>query len=74
MLKVIDQVRRDNDAKPVAKITIEISRFGTMDEEHFQFHFAEEVKGTDLEKIRIDFKKVPFGADARLVSVTLRNN
>lgn len=69
MLKVIDQVRRDNDARPVSKITIELSRFGTMDEEHFQFHFNEEVRGTDLERVRIDFKKIPFGVEARLVSV-----
>jgi Zn finger protein HypA/HybF involved in hydrogenase expression len=74
MLKVIDQVRRDNDVRPVEKITIELSRFGTIDEEHFQFHFNEEVKGTDLENVRINFKKVPFGVEARLVSVTLRNN
>lgn len=71
MIGVIEQVRRENGARPVARIAIELSRFGTMDEEHFRFHFKEEVKGTPLEKAKIDFKKVPFGIDARLVNVTL---
>ena len=71
MIAAIEQVRAENGARPVKRIEVELAQFGTMDEEHFRFHFKEAVKGTSLAKAKIDFTKVPFGTDARLVSVTL---
>lgn len=71
MLTVIEAVRREHESRPVKKITVELAEFGTMDEEHFIFHFHELCRGTDLENLKIDFKKVPTGVDARLVDVTL---
>ena len=73
MIGVIEQTSRENGARPVERIEIELARFGTMDKEHFRFHFKEAVKGTSLEKVKIDFTQVPFGIDARLVSVTLKD-
>ncbi len=70
MLATIAQVRKEHEGAPVKKINVELSDFSGMDEEHFRFHFDEETHGTELEGIGLEIIKVPFGADAKLVSVT----
>ena len=70
MLLVAAQVRKENGGKPVKRLTVELSEFGGMDEGHFRFHYAEEIKGTDWQGVSLEIKKVAFGEEAKLVSVT----
>ena len=70
MLKAVEDVQRTHKMRPVRKITIELSEFSSVNEEHFKFHFLEATKGTDFEKIELEFLKVPFGPEAQLVQVT----
>lgn len=72
MLKIIEDVARDNGSKPVEQITVELSEFGSMDEGHFRFHFDLETKGTVWQDVKLDIQKVPFGEEAKLVSVRFR--
>lgn len=71
MLKVAEQVRSEQGKKHVRKLTVELSEFGALSEEHFRFHFNEETKGTPWQATALEIKKVRFGIDAKLVSVTL---
>ena len=70
MLSVVAKVRQEQGNKRVKRITVEIPEFGMMSEEHFRSHFEEEVKGTEWKNISLEVKKVSFGVDAKLVSVT----
>lgn len=72
MLKIVADVARDNGLKPVEAITVELSEFGSMDEGHFRFHFDEAVKGTVWQKVELDIQKIPFGEEAKLVSVRFK--
>lgn len=72
MFKIVEDVARDNGSKPVEAITVELSEFGSMDEDHFRFHFDEVIKGTVWQKVKLDIQKVPFGEEAKLVSVRFR--
>ncbi|HQP92253.1 MAG TPA: hydrogenase/urease maturation nickel metallochaperone HypA [Candidatus Omnitrophota bacterium] len=69
MLSVVARVR-DEQKKKVKRITVEIPEFGMMSQEHFRYHFEEEIKGTEWEGLLLEIKKVPSGVDARLVGVT----
>lgn len=71
MLGVVKKVQEDQGCKPVLRITVELSEFGGMDEAHFRFHFDAETKGTAWQDIDLEIKKVPYGEEAKLVSVTL---
>ncbi|HAJ56457.1 MAG TPA: hypothetical protein DCL35_01660 [Candidatus Omnitrophica bacterium] len=70
MLATVRQMREEKKDSPVKKVTVELSEFGSMDEEHFRFHFDEETRGTELQGLGLEIKKVPIGADAKLVSIT----
>jgi len=70
MLKEIEDVRLKNKGRKVRKITVALATFGNITEEHFRTHFLEATQGTDIENIKLEIQKVPFGLDARLVSVT----
>ncbi len=72
MLQIVDDVARDNGSKPVEQITVELSEFGSMDEGHFRFHFEEATKGTVWQNVKLDIKNVPFGEEAKLVSVRFK--
>lgn len=72
MLKIAEDVSRDNGSKIIEAITVELSEFGSMDEGHFRFHFNEAVKGTAWQGVKLDIQKVPFGPEAKLVSVRLK--
>ncbi|MFH1692246.1 MAG: hydrogenase maturation nickel metallochaperone HypA [Candidatus Omnitrophota bacterium] len=72
MLKIVEDVARDNGAKPVEAITVELSEFGSLDEGHFRFHFDEATKGTAWQGLKLDIQKVPFGQEAKLVSVRFK--
>ncbi len=72
MLSVVSKVAQEQGNKQVKKITVELSEFGMMDEEHFRYHFDEEIKTTQWKDIALEIKKVPNGIDARLVSVTFK--
>lgn len=71
MLNAADQVCREQGKKVVRKLTVELPEFGSLSEEHFRFHFDEEIKGTPWQNTALEIKRVRFGADAKLVSVTL---
>jgi Zn finger protein HypA/HybF involved in hydrogenase expression len=71
MLKVVKQVQEEQGSKPVRGITVELPEFGGMDEAHFRFHFDAAIQGTAWQDMGLEIKKVPYGIDAKLVSVTL---
>jgi Zn finger protein HypA/HybF involved in hydrogenase expression len=70
MLATVSQVQKEQQEKRVKKIAVELSEFGALNEEHFRFHFDEETKGTAWQGVGLEIRKVPFGIDAKLVSVT----
>lgn len=74
ILEEAERACRDNGSLPIEKITVEISEFGGLDEEHFRFHFNEEAKSALWHNVALEIKKTPLGHEARLVSITLKEN
>lgn len=72
MLKIVEQVQREHQMRPVEGLTVEIAEFGGLTEEHFRFHFEEETRGTVWEGLILQIKKVPVGEEAKLVSVRFK--
>ena len=72
MLKVVEQVKQDQGGKDVVGITVELPKFGSLDEDHFRFHFKEATKDTPWQGLKLEIKKVPLGVDAKLTHVTFR--
>ena len=70
MLEAINKLRRSHEGRPVRAITVELSKFGGFEEEHFREHFSQATQGTDLAGVDIKIKKVPLGPQARLTRVT----
>ena len=60
-----------NGSTAVTKLTVELSEFGGFDEHHFRYHFDAETKGTPWQDVALEIKKIPYGQEARLVSITL---
>jgi Zn finger protein HypA/HybF involved in hydrogenase expression len=72
MLDRAQQVAIDQGSKEIVGITVELPEFGSLNEEHFRFHFQETIKGTSWEKLTLEIVKVPFGIDAKLTHVTFK--
>ena len=72
MLKVVEEVQRQHDSKDIERLTVEISEFAGMTEEHFRQHFVEETKNTPWQDVELEINKRPYGEEARLVSVRFR--
>ncbi len=74
ILNLVEKLKLDNANKVVKAITVELSEFGGIGEEHFRFHFEREVKDSNFKDVELFIKKIPFGQDIRLVSVTFGGN
>jgi Zn finger protein HypA/HybF involved in hydrogenase expression len=73
MLAVVKKAKEERPGYAVIGITVELPAFGSMDEEHFKFHFNEEVKGTQWENLKLELIKVDsFELDPKLTHVTFR--
>ena len=73
MLDVIVRVQKEKAPKSVVGITVELPEFGALTEEHFRFHFDEATKGTPWKHLNLEIIRVPFGVDAKLTHLTLRD-
>ena len=72
ILGVVRRVEKENAPKKAVGVTVELPTFGSLTEEHFRFHFKEATKQTPWKGLFLEIVKVPFGIDAKLSHVTLR--
>jgi Zn finger protein HypA/HybF involved in hydrogenase expression len=72
MLDVVAWVKKDHGEKEVSGVTVELPEFGSLDEDHFRFHFKEATKGTCWEGLSLEIVRVPLGVDAKLTHVTFK--
>lgn len=73
MLEVIRRMEKENAPKKAVGITVQLPEFGSLDEDHFRFHFEEATRETPWQGLCLEIVKVPFGVDAKLSCVTLRD-
>ena len=73
MLATVRRLEKENAPKKVVGITVELPTFGSLNEEHFRFHFKEATKQTPWKGLLLEIVEVSFGIDAKLSHVTLRD-
>ena len=55
--------------KRIRKISISLSDFGGISEEHFKEHYREESLGTKWEALELEIKRIPYGPELEIIKL-----
>jgi Zn finger protein HypA/HybF involved in hydrogenase expression len=56
-------------SKRIRKISISLSEFGGISEEHFKEHYRKESHGTKWEALKLEIKRIPYGPELEITKL-----
>ena len=56
-------------SRRIKKISISLSEFGGISEEHFKEHYRKESLGTKWESLELEIKRIPYGPELEITKL-----